>query len=192
MRPLQGLSSSARIALYAIGSRLWVWAFLLAGSYFPKPSDEYWIGQAGNLRWRNVPVRLLDVFGRWDSSFYVEIATQGYSGPNPDGSWVYVAAYFPLLPSLMRGVSVLLGGLNVFYAGILVANTMLALAVVYMVKLARLDHPSRTAEVIVACLMAYPGAHFLSCVYPDSTALFLGTFAVYCARKRLNVVAGLA
>ena len=52
MRPLQGLSSSARIALYAIGSRLWVWAFLLAGSYFPKPSTEYWTGQAGSLLWR--------------------------------------------------------------------------------------------------------------------------------------------
>ena len=182
----------ARIALLVAGSRLWAWLFLVAGTYFPKPADWFWHGQTGSLFWRQVPVRLLDVWGRWDTDFYVEIATGGYVGPNPDGSWVYVAAYFPLLPSLMRGVSELLGGLDVYYAGILVANVLLVLAVVYLVKLARLDHSERTVEIIVACLMAYPGSHFLSCVYPESAALFLGVFAVYCARRRLDVAAGLA
>ena len=58
--------------------------------------------------------------------------------------------------------------------------------------LARLDEGEPHADLAMACLLAYPGSHFLSCVYPESTALFLAVFALYCARAGLAAPASLA
>jgi hypothetical protein len=114
--------------------------------------------------------------------FYVSIAQDGYPPPRPDGGWVFHAAFFPLFPSLMRGLSELLGGLHVYLAGLLLAQVLLALAVVYLDKLVRLDADERTAELAVIAVLAYPGSHFLSAVYPESLALLLAVLAVYAAR----------
>jgi len=186
------LPRAARLGSYLVGTRLWVWLWLCAGSYFPKPFPSYWKGHDGALQWFNLPCRALDVFGRWDTEFYTGIARNGYPRPGADGGWVFNAAYFPLFPSLMRGLSTLLGGLDVYLCGVLIAQGMLGLAVVYMDKLARLDHPEEQAETRVLFLLVYCGSHFFSCVYPESTALFLCVFALYCARTGKAWISGMA
>jgi hypothetical protein len=140
------------------------------------------MGEANGFRWQQVPIRWLDIWGRWDTMYYLSIAQSGYPSSYPDGGWVFDAAFFPLYPTLMRGVSVLFGGIPLYYAGILITNVMLALAIVYLDKLVRLDAPPFIAEWAVIAALCYPGSHFLSCVYPESTALFLGVFAFYCVR----------
>lgn len=187
------LPRAARLALYYVASRVLAGAAMVAGTFWPHADDDlHWIGNEGAHYWDQVPVRVLDVWGRWDTMFYWHIARFGYPPAHGDGGWVYHAAYFPLFPSLMRGLSVVLFGLDTYYCGLLLAFGMLALALVYLDKLVRLDGTPAFAELVVLVLMAYPGSHFLSCVYPESTALFLAVFAVYCARTDKPVVAGLA
>ncbi len=184
------LRRAARLAFYVVGTRLLALAAMVAGSYWPRPQDDlHWVAHEGPFYWQQVPWRVLDVWGRWDTSFYLSIARDGY--PPPNGGWVFHAAYFPLLPSLMRGVSVLTS-LEPYLAGVLLVQVLLVLAVVYLDKLVRLDGTPEFAERVVLVLMCYPGAHFLSCVYPESAALFLGVFAVFCARTGKPWVAGLA
>jgi len=184
-------SGPLKVALWIAGTRLFVLAAMVLGTYFHRPAAE-WPAHEGELYYRQVPVRALDVWGRWDTDFYLGIARSGYPALHSDPGWIYNAAFFPLYPSLMRGLSTLLGGADVFYAGILIANAMLVLGVIYLRKLARLDDGEPHADLAMACLLAYPGSHFFSCVYPESTALFLAVFALYCARVGLAAPAGLA
>jgi len=184
----------SRLALMVVGSRLLALAAMVAGSYRPRPEDDlHWIGHDGDFYWDQIPIRVLDVWGRWDTmKFYLPLAEHGYPALRDDGGWVYHAAYFPLLPAMMRGLSELLFGLNPYVCGVILAQAFLVGAVVYLDKLVRLDHDERFAELVVLCLMAYPGTHFLSCVYPESLALFLAVFGVYCVRTGKWFVAGLA
>jgi len=183
----------SRLALMLVGSRVLALMAMVAGSYRPRPDDDlHWIGNDGAFFWDQVPIRWLDVWGRWDTMFYWQIAKGGYPALPPDGGWVFHAAYFPLFPSMMRGLSVVLFGLEPYLCGVLLAQVFLVGAVVYLDKLVRLDHEGPFAELVVLCLMAYPGTHFLSCVYPESLALFLAVFGVYCVRTGKWFVAGLA
>jgi hypothetical protein len=172
------------VALWIAGTRLLAEVFMVLGSYWPRPNAWFY---------RQVSIRALEVWGRWDTEFYLGIAQNGYPPLELDpGGWIYNAAYFPLYPCLMRGLSVLLGGAELFYVGLFIANAMLVLGVVYVRKLARLDEGDGFADLVMACLLAYPGSHFFSCVYPESTALFLSAFALYCARRGMAPAAGLA
>jgi hypothetical protein len=180
----------ARLLTLAVGSRLIALGAMVAGSYFPRPDDDlHWVGHDGAFYWDQLPVRVLDVWGRWDTMFYWHIARFGYPGRGTD--WVYHAAYFPLYPSMMRGLSVLTG-LEPYLAGLALSFTLFALALIYLDRLVQLDASPEFAERVLLVLCAFPGTHFLTCVYPESTTLFLAVFAVYNARTNRPVVAGLA
>lgn len=166
---------------------------MVLGSFWPAPADNlHWRGREGALFFEQLPVRVLDVWGRWDTRHYLELARFGYRAAGEDGAFAYHAAYFPLFPALMRGLSELLGGASLYLCGLFLAQLFLVLAVVYFDKLLRLDGDPAFAALAVSCLLAYPGSHWLSCVYPESTALFLAVFAVYCARRQRPLLAGLA
>ena len=183
-----------RLTSYAVGSRLLVAIAMVAGSHRPHADDDlHWIGTDGaGFFWDQLPVRWLDVWGRWDTMFYWHLARFGYPAAHDDGSWVYHAAYFPLFPTLMRGLSVALFGLEPYLCGVGLAFACFGLAVVYLDKLVRLDASPAFAELVVLVLLAWPGSHFLTCVYPESLALFLAVFAAYCARTGKPWVAGVA
>src|SRR5512134_149383 len=75
---------------------------------------------------------LLDVFGsRWDSGFYLDIATQGYQF---EGVRLPSVAFFPLLPLLIRAVTPLVG--DPLAAGVLIANAALLGASMLIYRLA--------------------------------------------------------
>lgn len=188
------MGRTTRLLLWVLGTRLVAGAAMVLGSFWPAAKDDpgSWLGHDGDFYWRQVPIRMLDVWGRWDTSFYWSIANTGYPAPEGPGVWMHQAAFFPLFPSLMRGLSTVLGGLDTYYCGLLLAQVMLLGAVLYFDKLLQLDEKPEFAALAVSVLLTYPGAHFLSCVYPESTALFLAVFATYCARVGKVWVAGLA
>ena len=180
----------ARIGLWIVATRVIAQLAMVAGTFWPWAGGG-WIGQSGSLFYRQVPNRWLDVWGRWDSSFYLNIAARGYPPPPAEG-WAYDAAYYPLLSCLMRGLSELLGGASLYFCAVFLVNAFFVLGLVYLYRLVRLDESQRFAEEVLLVALAYPGSHFLSVVYPDSLMFFLGVFALYAARTGRFVVAGLA
>lgn len=139
-----------------------------------------WPPEYGALRFARYSVR-------WDAGWYLAIAREGYQYTPGEPSSV---AFFPLLPLLTRLADALLPGGPVL-AALLVVHLALALAVIYVYRVLRLDAPAPVAWLTLAFLLAYPGAFFFSAVYPEALLLLAFAGALYHARRGEWLRAGL-
>jgi len=133
--------------------------------------------------------RLVDVWARWDSDWFLRIAEHGYSWPSS------TPAFFPLYPGVVAATGRVAGGHYVL-AGVIVSLLAGSTAAVLLGRLTR-DHLDETAGLrAVLYLSVVPTSLFLGAVYSEALflALALATF-VLAERGRLGwagVVAGLA
>jgi hypothetical protein len=123
----------------------------------------------------------LDIWGAWDTSWYISIAQVGYRPEPLEGPFANYA-FFPLFPLLSRVVGWLFD--NVFIGGLVVANAMLLVACLFLYRLVLLDHDVATARGTVKYLFAAPGAFFLSGMLTESLYLALVVMCFYFARTR--------
>ncbi|MDP8954776.1 MAG: hypothetical protein M3N37_07665 [Actinomycetota bacterium] len=123
----------------------------------------------------------LDVWGAWDSSWYISIARVGYQPDLLEGPFANYA-FFPLFPLLSRAVGWLFD--NVFIGGLVVANAALLVACLFLYRLVLLDHDVATARRTVKYLFAAPGAFYLSGMLTESLYLALVVMCFYFARTR--------
>ena len=131
----------------------------------------------------------VDVWARWDSGWFLQIAEDGYSHPS------FTPAFFPLYPALVGAAGRVLGGHYVL-AGTLVSLAACAAAFVLLYRLGRMLLDEAAARRAVLYLAIFPTAVFLGAVYSESLylALTIGTFlAAERGRYGLaGVTAGLA
>ncbi|MDP9020233.1 MAG: hypothetical protein M3N25_05450 [Actinomycetota bacterium] len=123
----------------------------------------------------------LDLWGAWDSSWYISIAEVGYR-PEPLYGPFANYAFFPLFPFLSRAVGWPFD--NVFIGGLVVANAALLVACLFLYRLVLLDHDVGTARRSIKYLFAAPGAFFLSGMLSESLYLALVVACFYFARTR--------
>jgi hypothetical protein len=131
----------------------------------------------------------VDVWARWDSGWFLQIAEDGYSHPS------FTPAFFPLYPALVAAVGRVLDG-HYILAGTLVSLAACAAAFVLLYRLGRelLDEPAARRAVLY--LAVFPTAVFLTAVYSESLYLAL-TIGAFLAAERgrfgaAGVTAGLA
>lgn len=125
----------------------------------------------------------VNVFSRWDAGFYLSIVRDGYQYTPGQLS---NAAFTPLLPALMRALAQLVGRNDTeawLIAGIVAANVALVVALVYLVRLVRLDFDTATASRASLYLLVFPTTLFLSAVYTESLFLAGAVPAFYYARR---------
>ena len=156
----------------AVGTRLPV---LLVG-YFAVVTIGYAVEHPPNRISDN---ELLNLPSRWDTGWYVLIATNGYQwdrrlGPTKQQNIVF----FPAYPMLMRVGGRLIGERPVL-AGMLIAFIAFLVALTYLYRLARqwLDH--ERAITALWLLAAYPFAVFFSAAYTESLYLCGASAAFY-------------
>lgn len=131
---------------------------------------------------------LLDLLGsRWDTGFYLSIATEGYVY---QGAELPSVAFFPLLPLAMGLAMPLVGG-DALLAGILVSNLALAGAGMLLYRLVALEGDEAVAGRAVWYLMLFPVSFFGSAIYTESLFLFCAVGALYAARRGIWESAGL-
>lgn len=120
---------------------------------------------------------------RFDALWFLRIAENGYR--LRDGS----AAFFPLYPMLVRGVSFPLGG-HPLAAATIVSNAAFwaGLVVTYLLTTSELSERTARTTVLLMCL--FPTAHFFLMPYSESLFLLLSVTAFWGARRRRWVVAG--
>ncbi len=131
---------------------------------------------------------LLDVFGsRWDTGFYLDIATKGYTY---QGARLPSVAFFPLLPMAMRLLAPALGG-DVLLAGVLISNLALLGAAILLHRLVALEGDDAAATRAVWYLLLFPVSFFGSAIYSESLFLLCAIGALYAARRGAWESAGL-
>lgn len=131
------------------------------------------------------PVSWLDVWARWDSEYYLDIAQHGY-GLRPE-----LIAFFPLYPLLISAFAPALG-YDYVLSGIVVSNLAYFVALVYLFKLAARELDEQAASRAILYLGLYPMALFLLAVYTEALFLAVTVAAVHHARRGEWAAAGFA
>jgi len=167
----------------ALGTRLPV---LLVG-YFAVVTIGYAVEHAPNRISNN---EFLNLPSRWDTGWYLLIATNGYRWDRELGvTRQQNVVFFPAYPMLMRVGGRLIGERPVL-AGMLVAFIAFFAALIYLYRLARqwLDHEQ--AVTALWLLAAYPFAMFFSAAYPESLYLCGVVATFYHFHRREFIKAG--
>jgi hypothetical protein len=130
---------------------------------------------------------VINLQGRWDATWYLDIATQGYRYRPNDPTAQQNIVFFPAFPIALRTVGRLFGGSVAAHmlAGTALTWTAFFFALVYVFRLARDllgdEEPARAAVLLVA---AYPFALFYGAIYSESFYLLGAVAAFYHARRR--------
>ncbi|HLG43248.1 MAG TPA: mannosyltransferase family protein [Planctomycetota bacterium] len=128
----------------------------------------------------------LDLWGQWDSAWYLSIANDGYSS---DQSGPYANyGFFPLYPILIRVVGWVVG--DPFVSALLISNASLLAACWLLYKLALIDSDEADSGRAIRYLFLLPVAFVLSSALTESLYLALVLGAMYCARKESWLLAG--
>jgi len=128
-------------------------------------------------------IRWLDVWGAWDTGWYLDISHNGYTSRSLDQLLVQQTniAFFPLYPSLMRFLGSIIG--NHYIAGVIVSNFCLIVSCVYLYRLVRLDSGEANSIRSIKYLLIFPTSFILSGVFSESLYLALTLMCFYYARK---------
>lgn len=188
--PSYDLSGWRRILVALLATRIGLTLVGLAAlsimphgvSFLDFPSDVPW----------------LLVWAQWDAEHYIDIALDGYS--YAVGAYSNIS-FFPLYPWLMRaGALVLsLGQLDremVTFAGFLIANAALFVALLYLAALVARDFSVDVSRRAVLYVLVFPMTFFLSAVYAESLFLATSVATMFHARRgewyRAGIAGGLA
>lgn len=123
--------------------------------------------------WHN----LVTAWERFDGLWYLRIADGGYD--SGDGS----AAFFPLYPLTIRGMSFALGG-HPLAAALLVSNLAFLAALMMLYVLSRSELGEEDARKAVVYAAVFPTAFFFISPYSESLFMLLVLVSVWGARRR--------
>jgi hypothetical protein len=140
-----------------------------------------WPAPALDPGWQNA----FTAWERFDALWFLRIAESGYR--LRDGS----AAFFPLYPLAIRGLSFALGG-HPLAAATIVSNAAFWVGLVVTYVLTATELSERAARTTVLLMCVFPTAHFFLMPYSESLFLLLSVTAFWGARRRRWAVAGAA
>ena len=122
---------------------------------------------------------LVDLWRRWDTEHYVDIAEFGYSSSE---TYEFSEAFFPLYPLTIRALAVV--GLNPVVAGMLISFAASIVALAFLYKLAEEDLFPGAGRRAILLLALFPTAVFLTAAYSESLFLAGAIPAFYFARRQ--------
>lgn len=146
-------------------------------------NPRYPAGEAARRGWQFSSFSLLDVWGRWDSGWYMNIALHGYAPATSYERVPSTLAFFPLFPMSVRAILRLLPEsartpTAALIVGVVIANAALLIALAAIRQLVAQFADQAAARRSVLYVLTFPTSFFLSCFYPES--LFLAASASAC------------
>jgi hypothetical protein len=179
---------ATRLALLVVG---WL------ARFFPA-SPDYPLQEVLGRGWHFSPHRLLDIWGRWDTGWYMSIVRDGYMLNADHAQQQSNLTFMPLYPMLVRLLlwpvpdSWQTDGV-VLLVGVIVSNLCLLGGLLLLYLFAQeVTRDVGVARRSVLYLLLFPTAFFLSCFYTDAPFLLLSLAALYAAQRRQWVWAALA
>lgn len=160
------------IPLYAfLLSRLLIFGAGILGDTMLPTEEGHWIADEQSP--------FLSMWAKWDSQYYVDIATNGYWFRPGQQSNV---AFFPLYPMTVKVFSNFFDG-NLILTGFLISNLAFFGGLIFLYLLTELELGSDSAKRAVYYLAFFPTSFFFSSVYTESMFIFLSIATMYFARK---------
>ncbi|HEX3032358.1 MAG TPA: hypothetical protein VHS59_08980 [Bacillota bacterium] len=111
---------------------------------------------------------------RWDGGWYLRIVENGYNAKS--------AAFFPLYPMLIKGISFL--GVNQKAAGLLISAVAFLMSLIVLYKLFMSDYPEDVSLRALWYLAVAPTAFYFSALYTESLFLVLMGTCLLMGRKK--------
>ena len=138
-------------------------------------------GQMQSIGWHISTTTWIDMWARWDSGFYLDIAASSYAYTPGQMSSV---AFFPLYPLLMRTFA--FGSdsrIALTLTGWAISNLATLIAFYVLYNLVKMDHNRGVARLTVWILAFFPTSFFFSVVYTEGLFLLLTVASFYFARQ---------
>jgi hypothetical protein len=145
--------------------------------------------KGGRLEWDYPSQSWLDIWGQWDTGWYLDIAKNWYAAEAHYQDYCNYA-FFPFYPTLIKLLGAVLG--NHYYAGLIISNVSLLGAAILLYKLVELDHDQEVALRSAKYMFIWPTSFVLSGVLSESLFLVLVIGCFYWARKGKWLTAGIA
>jgi len=166
-----------------VASRLVVLFLVATGTLFGLP-----VGNTMTVPDVNLPI--LYGLARWDSGYYLGIATGGYA------IFQHGYSFRPLFPLIIRIVYPVFFWLDVrsaeVAAGFLWNIVALGIAAVYLERLTKLLFGPMIASRTLLLLAVYPSTFFFSVIYSEATCiLFIATSLYYLETRKILLAGGL-
>jgi hypothetical protein len=140
-------------------------------------------GRAPGLR------NLLAPWNQWDSTWFVRIASEGYTDQHCDAAGCK-AAFFPVYPMLVHGADFVLPG-GALPAALAVSSVTMLAALAVLYRLLDSEFGGTIADRAVWYMIAFPTAFFLAIGYNESLFLLLAVASIYRMRRGDWLFAGL-
>jgi hypothetical protein len=153
------------------------------------PSWTYFDHAGAARGWSRLPSLALDAWGRYDTSWYLDIAARGYRPVPGYATAQSHLAFFPLYPWLVRAAHAVLpaawrGDLARYLVAVALANAFAVLGVAAVHALVRdAWGDAAVARRAALYLLLFPGSFFLSCAYSESLFLLLAALALLLAQR---------
>ncbi len=147
--------------------------------------------------WQFSPIKLLDVWGRWDSSWYVDIALHGYALRGPIETTQSNVAFFPLYPLLIRALmwplpESLRTPETALFIGVVLSNIMFVGALFVLYRLTLLLFNDRAvAQRTQWYIVLFPASFFFVTAYTEAAFLLFTVAMFYAALRRVWWAAGI-
>ena len=123
-------------------------------------------------------VGIVELWNRWDTEHYVDIAEYGYDSPE---THEFAEAFFPLFPMAIRALSLI--GFNPVFAGMLISAIASVVALAYIYRLAEEELYPGAGRRAALYLAVFPTAVFLTAAYSEALFLAGAIAAFYYARR---------
>jgi hypothetical protein len=108
----------------------------------------------------------LDIWGAWDSVYYLRLAAEGFAGVEP-----LMYKFSPLYPALIRLIQAV--AQDYVVSAVLVSNACLIASAVLLYRLVRPRYGEDIAKRAVMFLFVFPGSFYLSAILSESLFLVL-------------------
>ena len=159
-----------------VASRLFVWAVgVTVFLTFPLSADKRFDHGGLTQSFGDVGNALVAPAVRWDSNWYVDLATHGYRHEAVE------PAFFPFYPLVVRGLGELTT--SVIAAGILISVVSFFVALVLLGRLTELELGADAGRRAIVLLAFFPAALFFSALYTEALFLALELGSFYAARR---------
>ncbi len=133
--------------------------------------------------WRVYENEILNLPARWDTGWYMDVASSGYRWAPSQVTQQQNIAFFPAYPILMRYGSLFLGR-EMMWTGVLISWVSFFGAMIYLYRFTRERFGDDVGGISLALLASYPFAVYFSTAYTES--LFLLTIVGACYHFERN------